>query len=72
MLSQRQKNYGIPPAKFELNDNNNDFEGSVEPKADEKTMKTIITPHRETIFICELNVVLGLTKKKHADGTHLS
>ena len=59
-----------PPGIYELISINNAFKKSVEVKADEKTMKTILTAEHEIIFNSELNDVVGFTKKKCSAGTY--
>ena len=65
------KNYGQLTGIYDPIDNNNAFNGKIEIKADEKTMrKTSTTPH-ELFTNSELNEILGFTKNRYPAGTQL-
>ena len=50
-----------PPGKYECKQTNNAFKRSFDVKADQKTVKTILSKHHQTIVNSELNDFLTIT-----------
>ena len=71
LVDPKTIHYEILPLKKKLNNFNNAFKRSNDVEADEKTIKTNLTSHREIIFFSELNEFLGFTKKINPAGKRL-
>ena len=69
-IEPKTLNYEISPGVYKSVEINNAFKGSVEVKADEKQMKTILTTHHEMNLNTQLNEALGFKKKNYPAGTH--